>query len=57
MLLFIQHKTLHQYPVDKRCSALYRQEPLRDTVPRDVKQCPYCMHVWPGDAGGVARAN
>ena len=48
MLLFIQEKTIHQYPVARRCSAVYHQEPLRDTIPHDVKQCPYCLSIWPG---------
>ena len=47
MLLFIQQGKIHHYPVSRRCSAVYQQEPLRDTVPHHVKQCPYCMHLWP----------
>lgn len=51
MLLFIQQKTIHQYPVAKRCGAVYHQEPLRDTIPHDVEQCPYCLSIWPGLQG------
>jgi hypothetical protein len=48
MLLFIQHNKLHTYPVASRCSAHYQQEQLRDTAPRDVMRCPYCLNFWPG---------
>lgn len=48
MLYFIKEKTIHTYPVGLGCGALYEQEQLRDTVPRDVEECPYCMKVWPG---------
>ena len=48
MLLFIQQNKIHQYPVAMRCSAVYRQEPLRDTIPHGVKQCPFCLSLWPG---------
>ena len=48
MLYFIKEKTIHQFPVAKGCTAVYEREQLRDTVPRDVKECPYCMRVWPG---------
>lgn len=47
MLYFIKGKTIHQYPVAKRCSALYEREQLRDTVPHGVDECPYCMREWP----------
>ena len=48
MLYFVQQNKIHQYPVVKRCSALYQQEQLRDTVPHGVIECPYCMKNWPG---------
>jgi len=48
MLLFVQQNKIHQYPVPQTCSAVYRQEQLRDTIPHEVKPCPYCMNVWPG---------
>jgi hypothetical protein len=47
MLMFIQQHKIHTYPVAGRCSAAYRQEQLRDTIPHDVKQCPYCLGFWP----------
>lgn len=47
MLYFVKDHTIHQYPVDKRCSAVYQQEQLRDTILRGVDQCPYCMREWP----------
>ena len=49
MLLFIQQNKIHRYPVAKRCSAVYQQEQLRDTIPHDVKRCPYCLNTWPGE--------
>ena len=48
MLYFIQQDTIHRYPVDKRCPAVYRREQLRDTIPHEVAECPYCMKLWPG---------
>jgi hypothetical protein len=54
MLLFIQQNKIHQYPVAKRCSAVYQREPLRDTVPHEVQQCPYCMRFWPENEHVVA---
>ena len=48
MLLFIKQNQIHQYPVAKGCNAVYQQEPLRDTIPHDVKRCPYCLGLWPG---------
>jgi hypothetical protein len=47
MLLFVQQNKIHHYPVEKNCSAVYQNEQLRDTIPHDVKLCPYCMNVWP----------
>jgi hypothetical protein len=47
MLYFIQDEIIHQYPVAPGCTAVYRREQLRDTVPRDVNECPYCMREWP----------
>lgn len=47
MLYFIKDNVIHEYPVAPECSAQYRQEQLRDTIPRDVKECPYCMREWP----------
>jgi hypothetical protein len=48
MLYFVKQNTIHQYPVPKRCTAVYQQEQLRDTIPHVVTECPYCMRVWPG---------
>lgn len=48
MLYFIKQNTTHTYPVRKGCKAVYEREQLRDTVLREVHQCPYCMNVWPG---------
>ena len=48
MLYFVKKDTIHQYPVPKLCSAVYDQEQLRDTIPRGVVECPYCMREWPG---------
>jgi len=50
MLYFVKEKnvTVHQYPVAKRCTAVYEQEQLRDTIPHGVNECPYCMREWPG---------
>jgi len=48
MLYFIKENTIHQFPVPKRCKAVYGNEQLRDTVPREVNECPYCMREWPG---------
>jgi hypothetical protein len=47
MLYFIKENTIHQYPVGKRCTALYEREQLRDTIPHGVVECPYCMRSWP----------
>ena len=47
MLYFIKENTIHTYPVDKRCDARREQEQLRDTVPYEVRECPYCMRAWP----------
>lgn len=49
MLYFIKQNTIHTYPVAKRCTAAYEREQLRDTVPYQVQECPYCMRVWPGE--------
>lgn len=49
MLYFIKTNVIHQYPVPKRCSAIYEKEQLRDTVPDWVEDCPYCMRRWPDD--------
>lgn len=48
MLYFIKQNTIHTYPVKNGCTAVYELEQLRDTIPRDVQQCPYCMKLWPG---------
>ncbi len=48
MLYFIKQNTIHTYPVAKGCAESRDQEQLRDTVPYEVKECPYCMRVWPG---------
>ena len=47
MLYFVKANTIHQYPVAKRCAAVYQREVLRDTVPHGVAECPYCMREWP----------
>ena len=47
MLYFIKEKTVHQYPVAKRCTAVYDREQLRDTIPHGLIECPYCMREWP----------
>ena len=50
MYYFIkQDKTIHKYPVPKRCSAIYENEQLRDTIPRWTTECPYCMKHWPNE--------
>jgi hypothetical protein len=49
MLYFVKDNTIHRYPVPKRCSAKRGKEPLRDTIPRNVEECEYCMHWWPGE--------
>jgi len=49
MLYFIKGKTIHSYPVAKRCGAIYQNEQLRDTIPRDVQQCACCFNLWPGE--------
>jgi len=49
MLYFIKQNTIHTYPVAKRCTAAYEREQLRDTVPYQVQECPYCMKLWPGE--------
>lgn len=50
MYYFIKEdKTIHKYPVPKRCSAVYEREQLRDTVPHWVIECPYCMKHWPNE--------
>ncbi len=54
MLYFIKEETIHQYPVPKGCSAVYQDQQLRDTIPRNVKECPYCMRAWPGDRESFA---
>jgi hypothetical protein len=49
MYYFIKESTntIHQYPVPKRCSAVYEREQLRDTIVHGVNECPYCMREWP----------
>ncbi|ABB32612.2 hypothetical protein GeomeDRAFT_3391 [Geobacter metallireducens RCH3] len=49
MLYFVKEKTIHTFPVSKRCTVQREKEQLRDTIPTDVEQCPYCMHSWPGE--------
>jgi hypothetical protein len=48
MLMFVQQHKIHLYPVARRCSAVYKQEQLRDTIPHDAQPCPYCLGFWPG---------
>lgn len=49
MYYFIKDETntIHQYPVPKRCTAVYEREQLRDTIIHGVNECPYCMREWP----------
>ncbi|GFO56195.1 hypothetical protein GMSM_32020 [Geomonas sp. Red276] len=47
MLYFIKNHVIHQYPVANGCSARYDEEQLRDTIPHNVKECPYCLRTWP----------
>jgi len=49
MLYFVKENTIHKFPVPKRCTAVREKEQLRDTIPHDVVECPYCMRSWPGD--------
>ena len=55
MLMFVQQNKIHTYPVGKRCSAVYQQEQLRDTVPHGVMQCPYCLGHWPEEDERASR--
>lgn len=47
MLYFVKDNKIHRFPVPKRCSAKRSSEPLRDTIPRNVEECEYCMRLWP----------
>ncbi|MBJ6726717.1 hypothetical protein [Geomesophilobacter sediminis] len=49
MLYFIKDGTIHQYPPVWRCSETYENQVLRDTIPSDVEECPYCLGIWPAD--------
>lgn len=49
MLYFVKEKTVHTFPVSKRCNAKREQEQLRDTIPHNNEKCPYCMNTWPGE--------
>ena len=49
MLYFIKGNQLHRFPVPKRCGVAYEKEQLRDTIPLDAVECPFCMRRWPGD--------
>lgn len=49
MLYFVKENKLHRYPVPKRCTVKYENEPLRDTIPHSAEECLYCMRRWPGD--------
>lgn len=49
MLYFVKKNHLHRFPVPERCGTTYDHETLRDTIPRDVEECPYCLHRWPGE--------
>ena len=49
MLYFVKENTIHTFPVSKRCSAKREKEPLRDTIPHQVDECPHCMRLWPGE--------
>ena len=50
MLYFIKENTIHTYPVAKKCTAVYENEQLRDTIPYAVEECRQCMRVWPEHA-------
>lgn len=47
MLYFIKDGTIHTFPPSTNCNATREKEQLRDTIPYDVRECPYCMHRWP----------
>lgn len=49
MLYFIKNGTIHTLPVGRRCKVAYEKEKLCDTIPHGVKECPFCMNVWPGE--------
>ena len=49
MLYFVKDARLHSYPVPQRCGVRYAGEPLRDNITREVEECVYCLHYWPGD--------
>lgn len=49
MLYFVKDNKLHRFPVPIRCGVKHTGEPLRDTIPHDVEECPHCMRRWPGD--------
>ena len=49
MLYFVKDNKLHRYPTPKRCDIKRENEKLRDTIPRELEQCIYCMNYWPGD--------
>ncbi len=49
MLYFVKDNKLHRYPAPKRCGTQHEEEKLRDTIPREVEQCIYCMNYWPED--------
>lgn len=49
MLYFVKDGTIHTFPPSANCTASREKEQLRDTIPSDVKECPYCMHRWPKD--------
>lgn len=52
MLYFIKDGTIHLYPPAKRCEEVYGNQQLRDTIPDDVEECPYCLGIWPGEKDG-----
>jgi hypothetical protein len=52
MLYFVKDNKIHRYPVPSRCGVKHDKETLRDTVPRSVEECLYCMRWWPDDTVG-----
>lgn len=49
MLYFVKDNVIHRFPVSKRCDARRDKEPLKDTIPHNVEECPWCMRYWPDE--------
>ncbi len=49
MLYFLKNNNLHRFPLPERCREKNEKEPLRDTIPYGVEECPYCLRRWPGE--------